>query len=323
MEIVATIGDMCKGDDLTALTTRLVSLGVNYLRFNMDKNGINADTEERMFAIQSIKEKLKVKIMLDLPTPNRKPRLLLNNKSYVVAKENDIIFISFAPSKCGCIYLNTSCKAKPKVGDIIYYSDYDSEWLVREVTDKGFSVKIRNSCKIYSGKSVCMGDTIECHDIKSYIGMVNDVRPYSVALSFVNHKSEICDVIDLFNSNVRIISKIETYRAVNNVTEIATLTDVMIGRGDLSMYANLLEMHLYQNEIVAAASKLKRNVYFATGILASLLDKSMASVAEIIDLSTIINYNPAGIILNYGVVKMNIERAIEIISGMYVNRIVT
>ena len=318
MDIVATIGNTCKGEALNVLVNRLVGLGVNYLRFNMSKNDINADIDARLFEISSIKEKFQVKIMLDLPIPNRKPRLLLVDKEHLLVNENDSIFISFdISSKSDCIYLDSSCEIKPKVGDILYYSDRESEWLVTSVNDEGFSVKIKNSCKIYNAKSICLGNTLKNKDAKSYIDIVNSVKPYSVALSFVNHANEVCDIIKQFNSNVHVISKIETYTAVTNISEIAALTDIMIGRGDLSMYANILKIHKYQNEIVEVASKLKRNIYFATGILTSLSDKNTANVAEIIDLSTIVNYRPTGIILNYGVVKMNIEKAYEIVKDIY------
>ena len=77
MDIIATIGNTCKGDELSNLVERLLNLNIDYFRFNLSKYDVNVNLRERLNAITAIMETYPVRIMLDMPIPNRKPRLLV------------------------------------------------------------------------------------------------------------------------------------------------------------------------------------------------------------------------------------------------------
>ena len=90
----------------------------------------------------------------------------------------------------------------------------------------------------------------------------------------------------LDGTNVKIITKIETIEAVNNLSQILKETDhIMIDRGDLSTGVGLENVVWYQNEILKRCRKNNISVIIATQILKSMEHKSLPYIAEVSDIT--------------------------------------
>lgn len=291
----------------------MLNLNVNYFRFNLSKYD-NNELDMKVYEICELKKKYPLKIMIDIPYPRGKPRIFFNNKTELVLSPDDYINISSKPS--APIYTDNAEILNLNVGDKIIYSDGEGILVVTDVNDEKIVARSEKRCLIYHRKSINFGKLTKNTQLNKYIKIINDIQPDSVALSFVISPKDVFEFKNELKDNVEIISKIETSAAVDSAEDIATYTSIMVGRGDLMIYADYRYLYEYQNRIMRAAIKKGNKVYVATGILSSLKNNSIPTQAELTDLARIIECSPAGIILNYGVVKNNMKVALDIINSL-------
>ena len=315
MDIIATIGSTCTREMMEALSARLAASGVSYLRFNLSKYSDQEGLDKIVENILHIKNKYPFKIMLDLPVPSRKPRLYIKGKASLQAKKGERFDIAFKDfTDLDIIRLDTEHNVNLQEGDCLFYSDRDSEWVVTHACESKITVEVMDDCTIHNTKSLCFGQTVQNEKRDLYLNAVKYVQPYSVALSFVENAKDVKEVANIIGSGIKIVSKVETEAAVINIASIANCSEIMVGRGDLTMYADYTKLYNLQKDIATAMLNSGTNMYFATGVLSSLQHSSSPTVAEITDISHIASYNPAGVVLNYGVVIDNIEKAASIIA---------
>lgn len=93
----------------------------------------------------------------------------------------------------------------------------------------------------------------------------------------------------LDGTNIKIITKVETVEAVNNLPQILKETDhIMIDRGDLSSGVNLDNVVWVQNEILKQCIKSNTSVIIATQLLKSMENKPLPYIAEVSDITNAI-----------------------------------
>jgi pyruvate kinase len=95
----------------------------------------------------------------------------------------------------------------------------------------------------------------------------------------------------LDGTKVKVITKIETVEAIENLSYILKETDyIMIDRGDLSTGVGLENVVWHQNEILKQCLKNNISSIIATQILKSMENKSLPYIAEVSDItSAVIN----------------------------------
>lgn len=87
-------------------------------------------------------------------------------------------------------------------------------------------------------------------------------------------------------SDAWVISKIETIGAVQNIDEIIEVSDVvLVARGDLGIRLNLEEVPYYQKLVVEKCLSAGKPVIVATELLASMVERSAPTRAEVVDVS--------------------------------------
>ena len=147
------------------------------------------------------------------------------------------------------------------------------------------------------------------------------------AMSFVQSAGQINDLHDLImemNGNLKIIAKIETKKALDNIREIVAVADViMVARGDLGVEVPLSEVSISQKEIISVAHSNGVPTIVATQILESMVNSETPTRAEVSDITNAILDNADALMLSEETaVGKYPEAAVRTLSGIaeYVER---
>lgn len=110
-----------------------------------------------------------------------------------------------------------------------------------------------------------------------------------LALSFVNSKENILAVREILkehNSDMKIISKIESGIALQNLDEIIEYSDgIMVARGDLGVEIPCEEIPIVQKEIIKKCREQGKTCIVATEMLASMYTSARPTRAEVTDIA--------------------------------------
>jgi pyruvate kinase len=110
-----------------------------------------------------------------------------------------------------------------------------------------------------------------------------------VALSFVQDPDDVVQVkkmISALGSDIPVIAKIEKLSAIEEIDEIARVSDgLMVARGDLGVEGSVERVPGFQKRIVEAAARKARPVIIATQMLESMIENPHATLAEVADVA--------------------------------------
>ena len=110
-----------------------------------------------------------------------------------------------------------------------------------------------------------------------------------LALSFVSTKEDLLaakKIIEEENSDIKIISKIESTTGIENLKEIVELSDgVMVARGDLGVEAPMEQIPFLQKAIIKECRRQGKFCIVATEMLESMKKNSRPSRAEVSDIA--------------------------------------
>lgn len=110
-----------------------------------------------------------------------------------------------------------------------------------------------------------------------------------IALSFVQYGKNVQEVREFLEkrgSAVRLIAKIESQRAVQNLSEILHMADgIMVARGDLGAEVPYESVPVIQDEIVALCKEAGKPVIVATHMLESMITRPTPTRAEVTDIA--------------------------------------
>jgi pyruvate kinase len=108
-----------------------------------------------------------------------------------------------------------------------------------------------------------------------------------LALSFVQHPSDVTALRDLTNSRVRILAKVERPQVLGHLDELCRVADgVMAARGDLGVELPFEQVPLIQNQILAASLRAGAVSVCATEMLESMIYSNRPTRAEASDVAT-------------------------------------
>src|SRR5581483_3786369 len=108
-----------------------------------------------------------------------------------------------------------------------------------------------------------------------------------VALSFVRKAHDIDELREEMNRqglNAKVVSKIETKMAIDNLDEIIAASDaLMVARGDLGIELPMEQVPYYQKMMITKCLERGIPVITATQMLESMIENPSATRAEISD----------------------------------------
>lgn len=107
-----------------------------------------------------------------------------------------------------------------------------------------------------------------------------------VAVSFAETDRQILDIKNRLPKNVKMISKIETFRAIKNLEQLIRVSDgIMVARGDLGKNISLERVPIFQKLIIRRCNQRKKIVITATEMLLSMVESKNPERAEVSDVA--------------------------------------
>jgi pyruvate kinase len=184
---------------------------------------------------------------------------------------------------------------KVKRGERLYLSDGKVRMTVTSVRDKIIHAQAENDGVLTKRKGINLpdtnfgGDIITAKDKADLVyGSAQDID--YVALSFVQTAKDVENVrtiLKSMNSSAKVIAKIETKVAVENIEAIVQTSDVvMIARGDLALETEAESVPIVQRQIIGLGQRYAKPTIVATQMLASMTDLPEPTRAEVSDVAT-------------------------------------
>ena len=168
---------------------------------------------------------------------------------------------------------------------------------IEQVTDTDIICTVLNSGKIKTKKGVNVPGVhlsmpyLSQKDREDIIFGVQNGFDF-IAASFVRTAQDVYDIRNLLNeydSNIRIIAKIENREGVNNIDSILSAADaVMVARGDLGVEIDFTELPGIQKDIIDRSFSFGKPIVTATQMLDSMMINPRPTRAEISDVANAI-----------------------------------
>lgn len=293
-KMIATIGPSSKDENIIR---EIIKSGADVIRINMS-HASSDFARDIILKTRKISNELKVEvgIMIDTKGPEIRIGEIENNK-IKLEKGNQIKIIA-NPIKGNESMINVSVPQileHIKLGDRILLNDgnielnvvaSDTETLICEIQNDGFIV---SNCSLNIPDAKFNIKFLSNYD-KETIKFASQMEVDYLALSLVNSHLDVLDVNDLLielnDSHIQIISKIETQNAIDGINEIIKLSDgIMISRGDLGIEINIEKIPSVQKKIAKLTKENEKIVIIATEMLASMQYNPRPTRAEVSDVA--------------------------------------
>ena len=290
-KIVATISDKrCEVEFIK----QLFDVGMNVARLNT----AHISTESALTMINNVRAVSdSIAILVDTKGPEIRTR---NIDEPINVKLGDIIKVKGGDGQSNqeIIYVSYEhIQRDVPVGNLILIDDGDLALEVIEQTPEYLVCRVGNSGQIKNKKSVnTPGVSVDLPSISEKdvqfieFAAKNDVD--FIAHSFVRNKKDVLavqEILDRYNSRIKIIAKIENLDGVNNIDEILEHAyGIMVARGDLGIEISAEKIPAIQRRLIRKAVQQKRPVIIATQMLHSMIDNPRPTRAEVSDVATAI-----------------------------------
>jgi pyruvate kinase len=291
-KIIATVGP---ASDSYKSVYEMIVAGANGLRLNFS-HGTN---EERLQQIEWIRRASKaygkpVAIIQDL----QGPKIRLGDFDGIInVRAGQSLQFKFKAdyTRSGLIPTQYDLSKKVKRGERLYLYDGKIQTKVTSVSDGVVHARADNDGILIKRKGINLPDTDFAGDIITTkdkqdiaFGSTQDID--YIALSFVQSASDIGRLrrkLKNLGSHAKIIAKIETKAAIENIESIIQEADaVMVARGDLAIETLPESVPLEQRNIIGLGLRYKKPTIVATQMLASMTNSPEPSRAEVSDVAT-------------------------------------
>lgn len=295
-KIVCTIGPATETKEILE---KLVIAGMNVMRLNFS-HGDFKEHQARVDNMRAVMEKTgkRVAIMQDLGGP--KIRIGDFANGLVTLKEGQKFTLTTDKTTGDENRVSVNYPLLPKevkVGGFILLHDGKKKLEITDIKGNDVITKVIVGGEIKSRRGVNLPgaylsiSSITEKDRKDLeFGIKNKVD--YIALSFVRRPADVKELRDILNerkSKARIISKIETPEALENIDEIIDLSDaIMVARGDLAIEIPAEDVPIAQKMLIQKCNELGKPVITATQMLESMIKSPVPTRAEVSDIANAI-----------------------------------
>lgn len=170
------------------------------------------------------------------------------------------------------------------------------------------------TCEIINGGILGDKKSLSVPGVKLDIPFISDVDYEDIvyackhegnflALSFVSNKDEVLEVRKILAENnredMKIISKIESQTGMDNLEEIAIVSDgIMVARGDLGVEVPMEDLPICQKRIASVCRKYGKVCIVATEMLESMKKNSRPTRAEVTDIANAVYIGADAVMLS-------------------------
>ena len=305
-KIICTLGPSTdKGDVLRDL----IANGMNVARFNFS-HGSYEEHGGRLAKLKALREELgkPVAALLDTKGPEIRLKEFKNGVEMLEAGQTFTLTtreVEGTKEICSITYKDLPQDVHE--GGTIMLDDGLIKLRITNVTDTDITCEVLNSGKIKNKKGVNVPGVhlsmpyLSQRDRDDIIFGVQQGFDF-IAASFVRTAQDVYEIRNLLNeydSNIRIIAKIENREGVNNIDSILAAADaVMVARGDLGVEIDFTELPGIQKTIIDRSFSFGKPIVTATQMLDSMIVNPRPTRAEISDVANAIYDGTSAIMLS-------------------------
>ena len=305
-KIICTLGP---STDKDGVLRELVANGMNVARFNFS-HGSYEEHKGRLDMLKAIRTELgkPVAALLDTKGPEIRLKEFKNGVEMLEAGQTFTLTtreVEGTKEICSITYKDLPQDVHE--GGIIMLDDGLIKLAIKSVSDTDIVCEVLNSGKIKTKKGVNVPGVhlsmpyLSQRDRDDIIFGIQQGFDF-IAASFVRTAQDVYDIRNLLNeydSHIRIIAKIENREGVNNIDSILAAADaVMVARGDLGVEIDFTELPGIQKDIIDRSFSFGKPIVTATQMLDSMMVNPRPTRAEISDVANAIYDGTSAIMLS-------------------------
>ena len=299
-KIICTLGP---STDKEGVLRALVENGMNVARFNFS-HGSHEEHKGRLEALKAIREELNQPVAALLDTKGPEIRLKEFKNGSEILEEGQTFTLTTRDVEGTKEMVSITYKDLPHdvaPGGTIMLDDGLIKLSIREVTDTDIVCTVLNAGKIKNKKGVNVPGV---HLSMPYMSQRDrdDIIFGIIAASFVRTAQDVYEIrnlLNMYDSKIRIIAKIENPEGVENIDSILAAADaVMVARGDLGVEIDFSELPSIQKSIIDRSYSFGKPIVTATQMLDSMINNPRPTRAEISDVANAIYDGTSAIMLS-------------------------
>ena len=305
-KIICTLGP---STDKDGVLRELIANGMNVARFNFS-HGSHEEHKGRLDLLKSLREELgkPVAALLDTKGPEIRLKDFKNGTEMLEAGQTFTLTtrdVEGTKEICSITYKDLPQDVVP--GGTIMLDDGLIKLQIQTVNDTDIVCTVLNNGKIKNKKGVNVPGVhlsmpyMSQRDKDDIIFGIEQGFDF-IAASFVRTAQDVYEIRNLLNeydSNIRIIAKIENREGVNNIDSILAAADaVMVARGDLGVEIDFTELPGIQKNIIERSFSFGKPIVTATQMLDSMIVNPRPTRAEISDVANAIYDGTSAIMLS-------------------------
>ena len=305
-KIICTLGP---STDKEGVLRELIANGMNVARFNFS-HGSHEEHLGRLEKLKALREELgkPVAALLDTKGPEIRLKDFKNGVENLVAGQTFTLTtrdVEGTNEICSITYKDLPMDVEPN--GTIMLDDGLIKLQIQTVNDTDIVCTVLNSGKIKNKKGVNVPGVhlsmpyMSQRDKDDIIFGIQQGYDF-IAASFVRTAQDVYEIRNLLNqydSNIRIIAKIENREGVNNIDSILAAADaVMVARGDLGVEIDFTELPGIQKTIIDRSFSFGKPIVTATQMLDSMIVNPRPTRAEISDVANAIYDGTSAIMLS-------------------------
>ena len=305
-KIICTLGP---STDKDGVLRELIANGMNVARFNFS-HGSHEEHKGRLDLLKSLREELgkPVAALLDTKGPEIRLKDFKNGTEMLEAGQTFTLTtrdVEGTKEICSITYKDLPQDVAP--GGTIMLDDGLIKLQIQTVNDTDIVCTVLNNGKIKNKKVVNVPGVhlsmpyMSQRDKDDIIFGIEQGFDF-IAASFVRTAQDVYEIRNLLNeydSNIRIIAKIENREGVNNIDSILAAADaVMVARGDLGVEIDFTELPGIQKTIIDRSFSFGKPIVTATQMLDSMMVNPRPTRAEISDVANAIYDGTSAIMLS-------------------------
>ena len=305
-KIICTLGP---STDKDGVLRELVANGMNVARFNFS-HGSYEEHKGRLDMLKAVRAELNkpVAALLDTKGPEIRLKEFKNGVEMLEAGQTFTLTtreVEGTKEICSVTYKDLPHDVHE--GGTIMLDDGLIMLRIEKVTDTDITCTVLNNGKIKTKKGVNVPGVhlsmpyLSQKDREDIIFGIQNGFDF-IAASFVRTAQDVYDIRNLLNeydSHIRIIAKIENREGVNNIDSILSAADaVMVARGDLGVEIDFTELPGIQKNVIDRSFSFGKPIVTATQMLDSMMVNPRPTRAEISDVANAIYDGTSAIMLS-------------------------